>query len=239
MKASALVVIACLVVLSTSFAQTKGEAKGTDERVMQTFAVFSGEQKIETDFVLRVRWLQGVDIVTSFTDGMKVSRMDVVYEDNQFKFFKLARENKEELTVKVRRDSFVVSHVTKGTSTLPRRGDEVILEPTAYGEYVFLLNRYNAAKGGKQTFQVLVPSRLAFLSAEVERHGSDTLRCGETVVNALHYRMVLEKKELIHLWSTREGKVIAFHIPSKGVCVVDEEYENLHQNIRSLAFGGS
>jgi hypothetical protein len=233
MKTLGLVMLACLMVISSSLAQTKG----TDERIMQTFAVMLGEQKISTDFALRVRWLQGVDIITSISDGMKITRMDVVYEDDQFKFFKLARENKEELTVKTKRDSFVVSHVTKGTSTLPRRGDEIILEPGAYGEYAFLIHRYNAAKGGKQTFPILVPSRSAFTSAEVERHGSDTLRCGAILISAPHYRTVLEKKELVHLWSTPEGKVIAFHIPSKGVCVVDEEYESLHQNIRSLAYG--
>ena len=146
MKALVVAFVACLTSLPSSFAQKKGET-GTDERVMQTFAVFSGERKTTSDFVLRVRWLQGVDILTSLTEGMRVTRMDVIYEDSQLRFFKLLRDNKEELTVRVRRDSFAVSHVVKGASSLPRHGDEILLEPNAYGQYAFLLNRYDAAKG--------------------------------------------------------------------------------------------
>ena len=237
MKAVVAAFVACLVSLPCSFAQKKGET-GTDERVMQTLAVFSGERKTTSDFVLRVRWLQGVDILTSLTEGMKVTRMDVIYEDSQLRFFKLSRDNKEELTVRARRDSFTISHAVKGTSSLPRRGDEILLEPNAYGQYAFLLNRYDAAKGGKQTFRALAPTRPAFVSVDVERHGGDRFQCGTTIIDAAHWQVLVEKKDLVHVWSTRDGKVVALHIPSKGICVVDEEYENLHQNIRALALGG-
>jgi hypothetical protein len=237
MKRALVVVLACLLALSQLFAQKRGESAGQDERIMQTFAVFSGEMKITSDFALRVHWLQGVDILTALTEGMKVTRMDVVCEGDQFKFFKLTRDNKDELIVKARRDSFSISHVVKGNSSLPRKGDEIILEPNAYGEYAFLLARYNTAKGGEQTFRVLVPSQQRIVSVSVERHGSDRFQCGEVVIDAMHFKVTLEKKELVHVWSLRDGKVIALHIPSKGLCIVDEAYENLHSNVRALAYG--
>ncbi len=238
MKTVLIAVVTCLVSLSSLFAQKKAESTGQDERLMQAFAVFSGEKKVTTDFVVRLRWLQGVDILASVTDGMKVTRMDVVYENEQFRLFKFARENKEELTVKARRDSFAVSHAVKGNSSLPRRGDEIILEPNAYGQYAFLLNRYDAAKGGEQTFRALVPTQQKIIPVAVERHGGDRFQCGEIVIDAAHYRVLIDKKELVHVWSLRDGRVVAFHIPSKGLCVVDEAYENLHNNIRTLALGG-
>jgi hypothetical protein len=235
MKRALIVVLACLLTLSQLFAQ-KGESAAQDERVMQTFAVFSGEKKVTSDFALRIHWLQGVDILTALTEGMKVTRMDVVCESDQFKFFKLTRDNKEELTVKARRDSFSISHVVKGNSSLPRKGDEIILEPNAYGEYAFLLARYNIAKGGEQTFRVLVPSQQRIMPVAVERHGSDRFQCGAVVIDAVHHKVTLEKKELVHVWSLRDGKVIALRIPSKGFCVVDEAYENLHSNVRALVY---
>jgi hypothetical protein len=238
MKRALIVVLACLVALSQLFAQKRGESTGQDGRVMQTFAVFSGERKITSDFVLRIHWLQGVDILTALTEGMKVTRMDVVYENDQVKFFRLARDNKDELTVKARRDSFSISHVGKGNSSLPRKGDEIILEPNAYGEYAFLLSRYNAAKGGEQTFRAFVPSQQRIMPVTVERHGSDRFQCGAVVIDAAHHKVTLDKKDLVHVWSQRDGKVIALRIPSKGLCVVDEAYENLHNNVRALALGG-
>ncbi|MGA9363716.1 MAG: hypothetical protein WBW16_05040 [Bacteroidota bacterium] len=238
MKRALIPVIICLLFLSQPFAQKKGGSPAQDERVMQTLAVFSGERKIISDFVLRIRWMQGVDILTALTEGMKVTRMDVAYENDQFKFFKVVRDNKDELTVKVRRDSFSISHVVKGNSSLPRKGDEIILEPNAYGEYAFLLSHYNAAKGGEQTFRALVPSEHRIIPVTVERHGSDRFQCGEVMIDAVHHKVTLEKKDLVHVWSLRDGKVIAFRIPSKGLCVVDEAYENLHQNVRALALGG-
>jgi hypothetical protein len=238
MKRALIPVIACLFVLSQPFAQKKGGGTVQDERVTQMLAVFSGERKITSDFVLRVHWMQGVDILTVLTEGMKVTRMDVVYENDQFKFFKLVRDNRDELTVRARRDSFSISHVVKGNSSLPRKGDEVILERNAYGEYAFLLSHYNAAKGGEQTFRAFVPSEQRIMPVTVERHGSDRFQCGEVMIDAVHNKVMLEKKDLVHVWSLRDGKVIAFRIPSKGLCVVDEAYENLHHNVRVLALGG-
>jgi len=238
MKRALIPVVACLLILSQLFAQKKGGSAAQDERVTQTLAVFAGEKKITSDFVLRVHWLQGVDILTALTEGMKVTRMDVVYENDQFRFFKLARDNKDELTVRARRDSFSISHVVKGNSSLLRKGDEVILEPHAYGEYAFLLSHYNAAKGGEQTFRAFVPSERRIIPVTVERHGSDRFQCGDVMIDAMHHKVMLEKKDLVHVWSMRDGKVIAFRIPSKGLCVVDEAYENLHHNVRALALGG-
>jgi hypothetical protein len=236
MKRALIPVVTCLLVLSQSFAQKKGGSAAQDERVTQTLAVFSGEKKITSDFILRVHWLQGVDILTALTEGMKVTRMDVVYENDQFKFFKLLRDNRDELTVRARRDSFSISHVIKGNSSLPRKGDEVILEPNAYGEYAFLLSHYNVAKGGEQTFRAFVPSEQRIIPVIVERHGSDRFQCGEVMIDAVHNKVMLEKKDLVHVWSLRDGKVIAFRIPSKGLCVVDEAYENLHHNVRALVY---
>jgi hypothetical protein len=237
MKRALAVVLTCLLALSQLFAQERGKSTSQDERVMQTFAVFSGEKKVVSDFVLRVGWLQGVDILTSLTEGMKVTRADVVYENDQLKFFKLSRENKEEMTVKARRDSFSISHVVKGYRSLPRRGDEIALEPDAYGEYALILSRYNATKGGEQTFRVLVPSQQRIVPVTVERHGSDRFQCGAVIVDALHHKVTLERKDPVHVWSQRDGKVIAIRIPSKGLCVVDEGYENLHNSVRALALG--
>jgi hypothetical protein len=238
MKRALVAVLACLLALSQLFAQKRNEGTGQDGRVMQTFAVFSGEKKVISDFALRVGWLQWVDILTSLTEGMKVTRMDVVYEDDQFKFFRLSLDNKEELTVKARRDSFSISHVVKGYSSLPRRGDEIVLEPNAYGEYAFLLFRYNTAKGSEQTFRTFVPSQQRVIPVAVERHGSDQFHCGAVVIDAAHHKVTLDKKEVVHVWSELDGKVIAIRIPSKGLCVVDEEYENLHNSVRALALGG-
>jgi len=236
MKRALIQVLACLLALSHPSAQKKGGKPGQDERIMQTLAVFSGDRKVASDFVLRIQWLQGVDILTSLTEGMKVSRMDVIYENDQFKFFKLIRNNKDELTVRARKESFSVSHVVEGNSSIPRKGDELILEPNAYGEYAFLLSRYNAAKGGEQTFRAFVPSQRRIIPVVVERHGSNHFQCGEVVIDAVHYKVTLDKKDLVHVWSLEDGKVVAFHIPSKDLCVVDEEYEDLHNNIRALVY---
>jgi hypothetical protein len=238
MKRALIPVVTCLLVLSQPFAQKKGGSAVQDERVMQTLAVFSGERKIISDFIVRVHWLQGVDLLTALTEGMKVTRMDVVYENDQLKFFKLVRDNKDELTVRARRDSFSISHVVRGNSSLPRKGDEVILEPNAYGQYAFLLSHYNAAKGGEQTFRAFVPSEQRIIPVTVERHGSDRFQCGAVVIDAMHYKVSLERKDPVHVWSLRDGRVIAFRIPSKGLCVVDEAYENLHHSVRALALGG-
>jgi hypothetical protein len=238
MKRAPIQVLACLLALSQPFAQKKGGSTAEDERVMQTFAVFSGDRKVATDFVLRIRWLQGVDILSPPTEGAKASRMDVVYENDQFKFFKLASDNKDELTVKARRESFAISHIVDGASSVPRQGDEIILEPDAYGEYAFLLSRYNTARGGEQSFRAFVPSQRRIMPVAVERRGSDRFQCGAVVIDATHYKVTLDKKDPMHVWSLRDGKVVAFRIPSKGLCVVDEEYENLHNNIRAIALGG-
>jgi hypothetical protein len=236
MKRALISVIACLLVLSQSFAQKKGGSAAQDERVTQTLAVYSGERKIISDFILRLHWLQGVDILTALTEGMKVTRMDVIYENDQPKFYKLVRDNKDEITVRARRDSFSISDVVKGNSSLPRKGDEIILEPNAYGQYAFLLSRYNAAKGGEQTFRAFVPSEHRIIPVTVERHGSDRFQCGTVVIDAVRHKVTLEKKDLVHVWSLRDGRVIAFRIPSKGLCVVDEAYENLHSNVRALVY---
>lgn len=236
MKRLILPTVLCLVFFSSSLAQKK-ETLSPGERVMQTFGVFAGEKKLASDLVIRVGWLQGVDLLT-FTDGVKVVRMDLVYDEFQFRFFKLSRDSKEELTVKARRDSFAISHVTKGSSSLPRRGDEIILEPNGWGQYAFLLYRYNAVRGGQQTFRALVPSQRKVIPVTVERHGSDRFQCGAIVLEARRYRIIQEGKDLYYLWSTRDGKIVGIHQPARGICVVDEEYEDLHQNIRALALGG-
>lgn len=235
MKKFILPIAVCFVLISSSFAQKK-EAARAGERVTQTFRVFAGEKKLASDLVIRVGWLQAVDLLT-FADGMKVVRMDLVYDEFQFRSFKLSRDNKEELTVKARRDSFAISHVTKGSSSLPRRGDEIILEPNGWGQYAFLINRYNAARGGKQTFRALVPSRQKVIPVTVERLGSDRFQCGAIVLEATRYRIIQEGKDVFYLWSARDGKIVGIHQPAREICVVDEEYEDLHQNIRALTLG--
>ncbi len=236
MKRTVLFILCCSILCAFSAAQKK-EATSPPERVMQTFAVFLGERKIGSDLVIRVGWLQGVDLLT-FADGIKVVRMDLVYDEGQFRLFKFARDNKEELTVRARRDSFALSHVTKGSSSLRRRGDEVVLEPDGWGQYAFLLKKYDAVRGGIQSFWALVPSQSKVIMVSVERLGGDRFQCGNLVVQAVRHRVMLENKDPVLLWTTQEGKLIGIHHASRGICTVDEQYENLHHNIRALALGG-
>ena len=96
----------------------------------------------------------------------------------------------------------------------------VILENAVWHHFIYLLARYDAARGGRQSFVAFLPSQATDFTLQLERVGSEAYAAGGRQVVAEHFRVVTAFGLTLDLWADAERVPLFMRIASQGVRVV-------------------
>ncbi len=197
-----------------------------------TYRVFAGEKEILSDQVEFEPDARGVDLMKAA--GTKEERsMEVVYKDGSARSFDQKLGGLPELRMSREKELVTFYEREAMVGALPVDNHLIVVELTAPGEYPFLLSAYEGKKGGRQSFNVIVPSLQDFVQFEVERHGSDLVAFKGKNIDAVHYRIAVGKREVVNLWAF-QGRVIGMFLAAKGIYIVDAGEGTLRDQIKKL-----
>ena len=202
------------------------------ETITGRYHIYAAGKHIETDEFRIVQGKRGMDEIKSIAGDRKLE-IEVTYENGKLQSYQQTLNGLPGLraTVSSNLISFYENEAMTGALTIGK--EMYIFEPTVSSHYWFLLHGYDKISGGKQSIEVVWPSQQDFIKLEIERHGSDGLKCGERKIDAVHYRIAIGRRDQANVWV--DGyRIIAIHLVSKNLCMVDAGYEQLHQQIASV-----
>ena len=224
-----LAITCCGVLASRAQESVKGARK-----LVGAYTVYVNDKQVETDAFEVVRWSECTDQKTPTDPTQPKRRIEMKYEDGKLHSYTIAADGLPESRLEVQETTvrFFEHEALKGDVDL----EEFVLvfEPTVFAHYALLVHAYQNSPGGKQTFNVLIPSQQDFLKIEVERHGSDAIRLGERDLTLAHYKVAIGRRESVNLWMDGD-KLIAIHMTNKNLFAVDAGYDNLFTQIKMVA----
>lgn len=227
--------IACniiVVVVILCGAALLPQVADSQQRLTGSYLVYAAEKQIQTD---KYEISPGENVTDDFkiqgTDEHR--RIETGLKSGIGGYYQKILNGVPEMRASVDKDLISFYEHEAMVGALPVEQYVMFFDPTAYGHYGALLKYYDAAAGGKQLFTVVVPALQDYCQVEVERHGSDVMNTNGKSLNAAHYRMVLGKKESANVW-TDQRRVIALHLPTKGLFVVDASYTDMLKEIKRV-----
>jgi len=126
-----------------------------------------------------------------------------------------------------------------GSQEITGKTDEsaLILENLVWHQYFFLIQHYDAKKGGVQQFKAFIPSVMATIGLSLER--KETAVSFEAIpVKLDHYVAIFQSATAIHILTDTSGKIVDISIPSQGWEAIRSEYaakiDLLHKNIDEM-----
>lgn len=132
------------------------------------------------------------------------------YRQNGASFSLLQPPTKMEVSVEGRK--VTMTGAREGTGQTEPAA--LLLENNVWYQYHYLIARYDRHRGGRQQFNALVPSLMMTVPVSVELISTEKFT---------HYR-VGASVLTIDIWA-EDGRLIALHIPSQGIEVLREGYE--------------
>ena len=102
-----------------------------------------------------------------------------------------------------------------------------LLENGVWHQFIFLLAQYDAARGGKQTFDAFLPSQALAFKVTVERAGAPAFGVGGRQVATEHYRAETNLGLGFEIWADAGRTPLLIRIPAQQVRVVRKGSEEL------------
>ncbi len=111
-----------------------------------------------------------------------------------------------------------------------------VIENAVWHHFVLLLEQYDAARAGKQSFAALLPSQATEFGLEVERVGARTLTLKGTPETFEQYRALTTQGLVLELWADPATRTPLFlRIPAQNVRVVRKGWEWLAEAVAPKA----
>lgn len=219
------------MVLVTAFMSTVLVAQRTKPFTC-TYRMFAGEKLVLADEVNYEPGARASDRMTA-AEKKEERTMELVYKDGSAWSFEQQLNGLPELRMSREKDLVSFYEREAMVGALPADDHLIALEIAAPGEYPFLLQAYDARKGGRQSFDVIVPSLQDFIRMDVEAHGTDAVEIKGRTMEAAHYRIAIGKREVVNLWAS-QGRVIGMFLATKGVYIVDADEGTLKEQLKKL-----
>lgn len=100
--------------------------------------------------------------------------------------------------------------------------DVVVLDNNVFHHFIFLLQHYDYAKGGRQPVHILIPQEVTPGIVYLESHGQEEVQVGNSRRKLERIAVVSEDNE-ISAWVDEQKRVVKIGVPQTGVEVVREE----------------
>jgi alpha-beta hydrolase superfamily lysophospholipase len=107
----------------------------------------------------------------------------------------------------------------------------VISENAVWHHFIFLLNQYDAQKGGRQKFSAFLPSQATDFDVQVERTGTPVFEIEGNQIATERYRFVANSWLSLDLWTASSRTPLLIAIEAQGVKVVRQGAEQLSDAI--------
>ena len=109
---------------------------------------------------------------------------------------------------------------------LPTRAT-MVLENLLWHQFVFLLNQYDEAKGGQQSFYALLPSQSLDYPITIERVGMPSYQAGGATIKTLRYNLVANNATTLDMWTDEARVPLLFYSAAQQLKVVRQGAEAL------------
>lgn len=208
-----------LVALAASAAQ---DVRAQARQTTGTYTMYLGEQAAGTESY----------VMTVEASGARRSEAEVAFGPNRSKAVTVVGADGRPLsfkfevggaTVLAAKFGAGVAKVTTTPGDAPREvktGADVIVENAVWHHFIYLLARYDAARGGRQSFVAFLPSQATEFSVELERVGSETHTVAGSQITVEHFRALAAGGLGVELWADSERVPLLIRIPAQGVRVV-------------------
>jgi len=216
---------------TTAFAQS---GAGFPKHMSGVYNIYAAEKRIQTDDY-EVSGIEKAVDVLKMLDAKIVQRIEITVnkQNPAASSYGKTLDGIPDLHASVEKDYIWFYEKEAKVGALTIDPYLMFFDPTAYAGYTILVRSYNAAKGGSQTFPVIIPALQDYCEIEIERHGSDAFTVNAKPVTAAHYRMTLGKRETVNLWVDAD-RVIAIQLSVKGMTIVDAGYPDLLKEVRRV-----
>ena len=220
----------CLAVLSLVVTTSvRGQ-----EKISASYSIYVKDAVIQTDKYEISPGKSYADEIKGVAAGETDARFELKLENSRFLSLEKTVNGIIESSIKYNNNVFAFYEKTAMVGALPDEGSSPVFESSAYSHFAFLVSIYDQAKGGKQSFSVVIPALQDFINIEIERHGTDPFKIGEQNLTATHYRMAIGKKrETANLW-VDNNKVIAIYLASNNRFVIDNGYPQLYDRVKQV-----
>ncbi|MBI5216758.1 MAG: hypothetical protein HY960_13480 [Ignavibacteriae bacterium] len=217
-----------VVFLTLTSAISRGQ-----ETIEGIYAIFSGDQKIETDEYEVVQGESYSDDIRSV--GAKEERRvaKIIYQNSSLESYEQTLNGFPSWRASNDNKFFKLYEKEAMVGMFPVEEAIYFLDPNMYTQYWFLIQVYEQQKKEKLRLNVAVPQMQDFIYVDIERHGSDEIKSGEKAVNATHYRIGIGKKEVANCW-VENGKIIGMYLATKNVYVTDASNDKLLEQLKRI-----
>ncbi len=215
---SAIIVIVSFLSVATSAQQPKTSSG--------TYTTYLGDQSIGTDnYTLTVN-----------ADGSVEVQADDSLGPTKFKANTRLVGNKPVRFSKESEGASLIVEIGDGIAKVKMQGQpdaevkaqpSVLLENGAWHQFLFLIPQYDAALGGKQSFNALLPSRALPFTLNLERIDSPEFKVGGQSVATIHYRAGTSLGLGFEIWTDAARVPLLITIPEQRVRVVRKGAEAL------------
>jgi hypothetical protein len=197
-----------------------------------TYQVFRGDKLVQTDRYEYTHGQKVVDEITT-TDGKGTERWELSYNGNALPRLTVTSNGLTKISAAAEGDVLTFREGEAMVGALPLQPDLILVEPTAFAELAVLLDAYDATKGGRQQFQIVIPTLQDYFNADVERHGWDNVVLAGKSTDLAHTRIAIGKKETVNLWADHD-RIVGMYFASKGLTVADAAFPGLQEQLKKL-----
>jgi hypothetical protein len=217
-----------VVFLTLTLAQSRGQ-----ESIEGAYAIFSGDQQIETDEFEVVPGESYSDDIRSV--GAKEERRvaKLIYQNSSLESYEQTLNGLPSWRASNDNKFFKLYEKEAMVGMFPVEDAVYFLDPNMYTQYWFLIQVYEQQKKEKLRLNVAVPQMQDFIYVDIERHGSDEIKSNEKIINAAHYRIGIGKKEVANCW-VENGKIIGMYLATKNVYVADASNDKLFEQLKRI-----
>ncbi len=103
----------------------------------------------------------------------------------------------------------------------------VLFENGAWHQFLFLFPQYDAARGGQQTFNALVPAQAVPFTLNLERIDTPSFKVGGQQVATEHFRAGMSLGLGFEIWTDAAHTPLFIHVPAQRLRVVRKGSEGL------------
>ena len=223
-----LIFIGCLQIVNAQTGNAKDDSgkltvlKSGKEAGRETFSIKNGESAEST---------------TSVNVGGHIVNFKTTteYKDSLAKSFTLDQEPNIKLQFALSAGEVKVTGINETTGKTDESA--LILENLVWHQYYFLIQHYDAKKGGTQQFKAFVPSVMTTLPLTLERKETGITFEGITA-KLDHYLAVFQSAVPVNIWTDASGKLVYVTIPTQGWEAIRQEdassIDSIHKRLAEM-----
>ncbi len=217
-----------VVFLTLTSALSRGQ-----ETIEGTYAIFSGEQKIEMDEFVVVPGEKYSDDIRSVGAKQERRVASIIYKHGSLESYEQTLNGLPAWRASNDDKFFKLYEKEAMVGMFPVEEAVYLLDPNMYTHYWFIIQLFEQQKKEKLRLNVAVPQMQDFIYVDVERHGTDEIKTGTKTIIAAHYRVAIGKKEVANCW-VDDGRIIGMYLATKNVYVADASYDRLFEQIKRI-----